>query len=365
MSDERMPDDGLSSYRAKRDPARTPEPVPPPGAVATGSDDTFVVQEHHASALHWDFRLERGGVLVSWAVPKGLPLDPSVNRLAVQTEDHPLSYAGFEGGITPGEYGGGGVTIWDRGTYETQEWTDGKVKVVLHGSRIEGRYVLFRTGGKNWMMHRMSPLPDGFAPLPTRVAPMSATVAEVMPDDDEQWAYEMAWDGVRAVVHVEGGRPTAWSADEVDITSSYPELRAMAEAMGATQAVLDGVLVALDTSGRPSVELLQQRMNVSGAARVRRLAASVPVTYFVVDVLHLDGRSTMSLPYRERRALLDELGVSGPSWRTPPAWFGGGATVLATATEQHLPGVVAKQVESAYRPGTRSRHWLEVRSPAR
>ena len=172
-----MSDDGLSSYRAKRDPARTPEPVPPPGPVTLGADDTFVVQEHHASALHWDFRLERGGVLVSWAVPKGLPLDPAVNRLAVQTEDHPLSYADFEGDIAAGEYGGGGVTIWDRGTYETEEWTEGKVKVVLHGARVEGRYVLFRTGGKNWMMHRMSPPPDGYLPLPARVAPMMATLA--------------------------------------------------------------------------------------------------------------------------------------------------------------------------------------------
>lgn len=360
-----MSDDGLSTYRAKRDPARTPEPVPPPGPVVLGADDTFVVQEHHASALHWDFRLERGGVLVSWAVPKGLPLDPSVNRLAVQTEDHPLSYAGFEGDITPGEYGGGGVAIWDHGTYETLEWSEGKVKVVLHGSRVEGRYVLFRTGGQNWMMHRMSPLPDGYAPLPARVAPMTATVADALPDDDERWAYEMVWDGLRAVVHVEGGRPTAWSRDDVDITRTYPELRAMAESMGATQAVLDGELVALDPSGRPSVELLQQRSHASGAARVRRLAASVPVTYLVVDVLHLDGRSTMSAPYRERRALLDGLGLSGPTWRTAPTWFGGGPAVLATAREQRLPGVVAKQVESAYRPGTRSPCWLEVRSRPR
>ena len=155
--DGRVSHDGLSSYRAKRDPARTPEPVPPPGSVTPGSDDTFVVQEHHASALHWDFRLERHGVLVSWAVPKGVPLDPSTNRLAVQTEDHPLSYADFEGDIGEGEYGGGRVIVWDRGTYETEEWTDRKVKVVLHGSRVEGRYVLFSTGGKNWMMHRMMP----------------------------------------------------------------------------------------------------------------------------------------------------------------------------------------------------------------
>ena len=357
-----MSDDGLSSYRAKRDPARTPEPVPPPGPVSPGADDTFVVQEHHASALHWDFRLERGGVLVSWAVPKGVPLDPSVNRLAVQTEDHPMSYADFEGDIAEGEYGGGGVTIWDRGTYETEEWTEGKVKVVLHGSRVQGRYVLFRTGGRNWMMHRMSPPPDGYLPLPARVAPMVATLADALPADDERWAYEMKWDGVRAVVHVEGGRPTAWSRNDIDITDTYPELRAMAESMGATQAVLDGELVALDPDGRPSFELLQPRMHVSGAARIRRLTVSVPVTYFIFDVLHLDGRSTMSAPYRERRALLEDLDLSGPSWRTPPAWFGGGPAVLAAAREQHLEGVVAKQIESAYQPGARSRSWLKIKN---
>ena len=355
-------DDGLSSYRAKRDPARTSEPVPPPGPVSPGADDTFVVQEHHASALHWDFRLERGGVLVSWAVPKGVPLDPSVNRLAVQTEDHPMSYADFEGDIAEGEYGGGGVAIWDRGRYETEEWTEGKVKVVLHGSRVEGRYVLFRTGGRNWMMHRMSPPPDGYLPLPARVAPMVATLADSLPADDERWAYEMKWDGVRAVVHVDGGRPTAWSRNDIDITDTYPELRAMAESMGATQAVLDGELVALDPAGRPSFELLQPRMHVSGAARIRRLTVSVPVTYFVFDVLHLDGRSTMSAPYRERRALLEDLGLSGPSWRTPPAWFGGGQAVLAAAREQHVEGVVAKQLESAYQPGARSRSWLKIKN---
>ena len=356
-----MSDDGLSPYRAKRDPARTPEPVPPPGPVPLGADDTFVLQEHHATALHWDFRLERHGVLVSWAVPKGVPLDPSGNRLAVQTEDHPLSYADFEGHLTEGEYGGGGVSIWDRGTYETEEWSDGTVKVVLHGSRVEGRYVLFRTGGKHWMMHRMSPPPDGYQPLPERVAPMTATVADALPDDDEQWAYEMKWDGVRAVVHVDGGRATAWSRNDIDISGTYPELRALAESMGSTQAVLDGELVALDPSGRPSFELLQPRMHVTGAARIRRLTGSVPVSYFIFDVLHLDGRSTVSLPYRERRALLEELGLSGPSWQTPPAWFGSGAAVLAAARGQHLEGVLAKQVESTYQPGARSRSWLMIR----
>jgi bifunctional non-homologous end joining protein LigD len=214
------------------------------------------------------------------------------------------------------------------------------------------------------MMHRMSPPPDGYEPLPTRLAPMMATPADTLPDDEEQWAYEMSWDGVRAVVQVEGGRPTARSLKDIDITSTYPELRAMAESMGATQAVLDGELVALDPAGRPSVELLQQRQHAAGAARVRRLAASVPVTYLVFDVLHLDGRATLSAPYRQRRALLDDLGLSGPSWRTAPAWFGGGPAVLATAREQHLKGVVAKQVESAYQPGARTRGWLEVDAQA-
>ena len=285
-----------------------------------------------------------------------------MNRLAVQTEDHPLSYADFEGDIAGGEYGGGGVTIWDRGTYETEEWTEGKVKVVLHGSRVAGALRPVQDGREELDDASDEPASAGYLPLPARVAPMMATLADALPADDERWAYEMKWDGVRAVVHVEGGRPTAWSRNDIDITDTYPELRAMAESMGATQAVLDGELVALDPSGRPSFERLQPRMHVSGAARIRRLTVSVPVTYFIFDVLHLDGRSTMSAPYRERRALLEDLDLSGPSWRTPPAWFGGGPAVLAAAREQRLEGVVAKQLESAYQPGARSRSWVKVKN---
>ena len=213
------------------------------------------------------------------------------------------------------------------------------------------------------MMHRMSPPPEGYLPLPERLAPMMATLADALPADDDRWAYEMKWDGVRAVVHVDGGRPTAWSRNDIDITDTYPELRAMAESLGATQAVLDGELVALDPSGRPSFELLQPRMHVSGAARIRRLTVSVPVTYFIFDVLHLDGRSTLSTPYRERRALLEDLDLAGPSWRTPPAWFGGGHAVLAAAREQHLEGVVAKQAESPYQPGARAEKLAEDQEP--
>ncbi len=327
-----------------------------------GHDTTFVIQEHHATALHWDFRLERDGVLVSWAVPKGLPLDPRSNRLAVPTEDHPIEYADFEGDISEGEYGGGRVRVWDRGTYETEKWTDREVKVVLHGSRVEGRYVLFKTGGRAWMMHRMSPPPQDYEPLPERIAPMMATLREELPPDDDRWGYEMKWDGVRAVVYVEGGRPKAMSRNDIDVTATYPELRAMAESMGSTQAVLDGELVALDAAGRPSFERLQPRMHVVGEAAVRRLTKSVPVTFFVFDVLHLDGRSTLSLTYAERRVLLESLQLDGPTWRTPPAWFGQGAAVLAAAVEQGLEGVVAKRLDSPYKPGRRAETWLKVKN---
>lgn len=358
---EEVAEQKLDKYRSKRDAARTPEPVPPPGEVAAAGNDTFVIQEHHATALHWDFRLERDGVLVSWAVPKGLPLDPGVNRLAVPTEDHPMEYAEFEGEIAQGEYGGGRVTIWDRGTYETQKWSDREVMVVLHGSRIQGRYVLFRTG-KQWMVHRMDPAPEGYEPPPERIAPMMATLRDRLPSDDEHWAYEMKWDGVRAVVYVDGGRPTAYSRNDLDITDTYPELRAMAQSLGSTQAVLDGELVAFDDAGRPSFERLQPRMHISSPAKARSLMRSVPVTYLIFDVLHLNGRSMLGVPYRERRKLLESLELSGPSWRTPPAWFGGGPDVLAASAEQGLEGVLAKRLTSTYQAGRRSDAWLKVKN---
>ncbi|MGH3026661.1 MAG: DNA polymerase ligase N-terminal domain-containing protein, partial [Gaiellaceae bacterium] len=184
--------DGLGEYRRKRDPTKTTEPMPRNVAKkakgSRGSGNSFVVQEHHASSLHWDFRLERDGVLVSWAVPKGVPPDPKVNVLAVHVEDHPLEYASFEGAIGERQYGAGAVTIWDRGTYDTEKWSEREVMVVLHGERVQGRFVLFRTGGKNWMMHRMdAPAKADWQGLPKRVAPMLATLGS-LPADDAGWS---------------------------------------------------------------------------------------------------------------------------------------------------------------------------------
>lgn len=146
----------LDTYWRRRDFSVTPEPRGDP-APRGASASRFVVQEHHASRLHWDFRLEHDGVAVSWAVPKGIPLESGQNRLAIQTEDHPVEYMDFEGEIPPGEYGAGRVTIWDRGTYECEKWTDREVKVVLHGARVHGRYVLIRTDARRWLMRRLGP----------------------------------------------------------------------------------------------------------------------------------------------------------------------------------------------------------------
>ncbi len=170
----------LDEYRRKRDASRTPEPVPEDGPLPRGDDDVFVVQEHHARALHYDVRLERDGVLVSWAVPKGLPREPGTVRLAVHTEDHPMEYAEFQGDIPSGEYGAGHMSIWDRGRYETIKWQDDEVEVVLHGSRVDGAFVFFRKstqdswGGSRkakdeWMVRRKGERAKSSPPIVVRV----------------------------------------------------------------------------------------------------------------------------------------------------------------------------------------------------
>jgi bifunctional non-homologous end joining protein LigD len=351
----------LDEYRKKRDPGRTPEPVPESGPLPTGNNDTFVIQEHHASRLHWDVRLERDGVLVSWAVPKGLPDVPGDIRLAVHTEDHPMEYATFSGEIPKGEYGGGRMVIWDRGRYETLKWSDREVAVIFDGERAKGRYTFFRSGrdSKDWMVRRSEPPRDpGFVRLPELVEPMLASPG-ALPTDDENWAYEFKWDGVRALARVEGGRLQLYSRKGNDITVTYPELRALGEELGATQVWLDGEIVAM-VDGRPSFPALQQRMHVQNDRQARSLATSVPVMFLLFDVLYMDGRSCLELPYAERRQLLEALELRGPNWNTSPRFVGDGAAVVATAGEQQLEGVIAKRLTSRYFPGRRTADWVKI-----
>src|SRR6185437_9589047 len=174
--------DKLSEYRSKRDFGATPEPEG--GADGDGRGERFVVQEHHARNLHWDLRLEHDGTLISWALPKGIPTNPKKNLLAVHVEDHPLDYIDFAGEIPAGEYGAGKVKIWDSGTYECEKWRDDEVIVTFHGERLQGRYVLFQTKGKNRMIHRMDPpLDPDEEPMPEHVVPMMARLSDLPKKD--------------------------------------------------------------------------------------------------------------------------------------------------------------------------------------
>ncbi|TAN31516.1 DNA ligase [bacterium] len=355
----------LAEYEAKRDFQRTPEPgarVPRQGARAP----RFVVQEHHARRLHWDFRLERDGVLVSWAVPKGIPPDPKKNHLAVHVEDHPLDYIDFAGQIPAGNYGAGQVSIWDHGTYDTEKWSDREVMVTLRGERLNGRYVLFQTGGDNWMIHRMDPPQDpDRQPMPERIEPMMAKLSSALPSPDAGWGFEFKWDGIRALAHVEGGRVRLISRSGEDVTARYPEVHPMGRALGSREVILDGEVVALDERGRPSFEEIQQRMGLSSEPEVRRKMKLVPVTYMIFDLLWRDGHSLLATPYDERRRLLARLELSGASWQTPPFERGGGRAMLDASAKAGLEGVMAKRLDSRYEPGRRGGAWLKIKNRGR
>ncbi len=365
-----MSPDKLHSYRAKRAFESTPEPAGD-GSAARGSG-RFVVQEHHATRLHWDLRLEHDGVLASWAIPNGIPPDPADNRLAVHTEDHPLEYLDFHGEIPAGEYGAGTMQIWDRGRFDTHLWEEGKVEVTFHGERLQGRYGLFPIGArgregseKDWMIHRMDPPVDaGRETMPEGILPMLAGAGS-LPRDQARWSFEVKWDGVRAIAYVKPGRLRLESRNLNEITDAYPEVRGILRDLGMREAVLDGEIVAFDSAGRPSFERLQRRMHVTSPSAIRRLSSSTPVVYAIFDLLYLDGHSLMALPYRERRARLDDLGLGGPAWRVPAAHPGRGQRLLDATETQGLEGVVAKRLDSRYEPGRRTGAWLKIKHTRR
>lgn len=355
--------DQLGKYRAKRDFKITPEPEGE--AVGEGRKrPRFVVHEHHASHLHWDFRLEHDGVLVSWAVPKGIPLDPKTNHLAVHVEDHPLGYIDFAGRIPEGEYGAGEVIIWDRGTYESHKFKDKEVIITLLGERVSGKYVLFQTRGKNWIIHRMdSPLEERQS-LPQKLVPMLAKLSK-LPADDSKFAFEIKWDGIRAVLYCEGGRVRLETRNLRDITLQYPELHKLGEALGSREVVLDGEIIAPLEDGRPSFERLQGRLGLNSESAVRRKMKEIPIVYMIFDLLFLDGRSIMDLPYTERRRLLEELALAGSSWQTPAYHVGDGPAMVEAGRVQGLEGVIAKKLGSRYEPGKRSGAWLKIKNHLR
>jgi bifunctional non-homologous end joining protein LigD len=202
-------------------------------------------------------------------------------------------------------------------------------------------------------------------PMPEHIVPMLARLS-TLPPDDEKWAYEIKWDGVRAVAYADGsGEARLESRNLNDVTGRYPEAAAIGSALGGRSAVLDGEVVAFDELGRPSFERLQGRMHLTGGAAIEARTRSTPIFYCVFDLLYLDGESLMRLPYTERRGRLEALELEGPGWRTPGYRAGDGAALLAASAEQGLEGIVAKRLDSPYEPGRRNGAWLKVKNTRR
>jgi bifunctional non-homologous end joining protein LigD len=351
----------LSEYERRRDFGKTAEPAPRKRSRGRQSAPRFVVQQHDATRLHWDLRLEHDGVGVSWAVPNGIPRDPSENRKAVHTEDHPLEYMTFEGEIPKGEYGAGTVEIWDSGTYALEKWRDDEIIFSFEGERLRGRYVLFRAGGpKDWMIHRMDPAEGEPDPYPDPLSPMLANEGG-LPRSTRGWAAELAWGGVRAIARCRPGRLDLRGADLEDIGARWPEVHRLSRQIGAHDAVLDGELVVFDDAGRPDRERLAGRDKPGSASAVRRRARENPATYVIFDLLFLDGEDLTDVPYKRRRELLAGLGLEGEAWRVPANATTKIKELLAASAGQGVDGLVVKKQSSLYAPGRRTGEWLLVR----
>jgi bifunctional non-homologous end joining protein LigD len=352
----------LREYRRKRDFGRTPEPEGAEEAVAAAG--RFVVQQHDATNLHWDLRLEHDGVALSWALPRGVPQlpDRSANRLAVRTEDHPLSYLDFEGEIPAGEYGGGTMSIWDSGTYSAEKLCDDEVIAEFDGQRMRGRYALFQTRGKNWMIHRIDPpLDPEREPLPEEAKPMLYRRGK-LPRDPEDWGFEIAWGGLRSMLWCEPGHILRSRSRglEPETVAVFPELRQIARALGAVEALLDGEIVVLGEDGVPDRKRLRARKRAGSEAVAKRLARSSGAVIMLSDLLFCDGRDLTGEPYSTRRSALKALGLAGTAWQTPAYHRGDGEALLAAARQRGLDGIVAKRLESPYREGRRSPDWIKV-----
>ncbi len=404
----------LKEYSQKRSFDKTPEPAPKP-SPAPSTGNFFCVQRHDATRLHYDFRLEIDGVLKSWAVPKGPSLEPLSKSLAVHVEDHPLDYGNFEGNIPKGEYGGGSVMLWDRGTFELLGDTPalaqidrGDLKFHLHGEKLRGEFALVkmknRGKGNEWLLIKKKDadarpgwnvedyarsvltgrtqqeiaenLPAAAAlhpearslgklkgavesPMPRSVQPMLAALAEHPPSGPD-WLYEIKWDGVRALCFVENGQLCIYSRNQKRCDQQYPELSVLPRFLKATNAILDGEIAVLDETGRARFSLIQPRIGVGDPNSVAHLARSTPVTLFLFDLLYLDGYDLRGVPLEERKRLLAEILTPTDRIRFSDHFAAKGADMLEAARAHGLEGILAKRRDSRYEP-RRSRDWVKVK----
>ncbi len=375
MSGPAAPDGrpALDRYRAKRDFSRTPEPDA--GADGGAAALRFVVHRHQAQRLHYDLRLEMGGVLLCFAVPRGFSYDPDRKRLAVHTEDHPLPYLDFRGVIPKGQYGGGAMEIWDRGAYRIRHAPSteaalaaGEIKFTLHGRRLRGEWHLVRTAraaGSDWLLFKArdryarghdDPFPEADlrgarrAPAPQRPRPMRAAGYRA-PFSDAEWLFEMEFAGRRtlAVCSGEGAYPYPSPADAWD-APRYDAVRAGLRRLRAERAVIDGVLVAVDSRGRPS------RAALDGPGP---RAGSGPVAFYAFDLLYYEEWDVRGLPLTERKTLLRSLLPDGGGVLYVDHVAADGAALAAAASAAGLQALVAKRADSRYRPGP-DQAWARV-----
>ena len=397
----------LKEYAEKRNFAKTPEP-PPSENSAKGDDRSgfFCVQRHDASRLHYDFRLEVGGVLVSWAVPKGPSLDPARKALAMKVEDHPFDYGTFEGNIPRGAYGGGSVMLWDKGTFDVigepgapGQLARGDFKFELHGAKLNGAFAIVRmkksAKGNEWLLIKKQDehaVPDydieKFAwsvaskrtqqeiaeeATPLSVAdlkgarkselfaspePMLAT-AVTTPPSGPQWLYEIKWDGVRALCLIKDGKLEIQTRRGNRCEKQYPELADLPTHLNAKVAWLDGEICVLNESGRSRFELIQPRIGATAAA-APRLAETSPVTLFLFDILYVDGYDVRGVALEDRKRLLNSLVTPDHHIRVSESFSTDGAQMLEAARQMNLEGILAKDRRSTY-ASTRGSHWLKLK----
>lgn len=394
----------LGDYERKREFDQTPEPVADANTRPAGfSGPVFCVQRHDARRLHFDLRMEIGGTLKSWAVPEGPTQDPTIKRLAVMVEDHPMMYATFEGNIPKGNYGAGSMMLWDLGEFEVldgktaeQQLERGDFKFRLRGQKLRGDFALVRlknsAKGNEWLLlkkkdaaaqvgwttspfewsvasgrtqdeiaHEMPARSRGTpAKMPKKIVPMLAQLATEVPRGPD-WMWELKWDGVRAMLFFSDGKIRIDSRKSTPIERQYPELQAIAGLLKCDNAILDGEIAAVDELGRPRFQRIQPRIMATDGNAIQQLTKSNPVLFFAFDLLYCNGRDLRSMPLRDRRRLLATVVEPSSVLRLSEALDGDPLEILPVVRAQELEGLVGKHLNSVYE-SSRSRHWLKLKA---
>ena len=345
----------LQKYAKKRSFERTPEPPP---VIAGGEGNAFVVHRHHASRLHYDLRLEKDGVLKSWAVPKGLPPRPGIMRLAVATEDHPLEYLNFEGTIPKGQYGGGDMWIFARGKYEITKEKKNGFYFRLQSREMNAEYRTHHTKENEWILERVDmPQIDW---LRDPIEPMLSESRDAPPDSPD-YIYEIKWDGIRAMIALDEGEVRIRSRSQRDITRLFPELLIPERAFRATSALFDAEIVCLDGSGKPIFKHAIHRIQQSTEGAIERARAKYPAVCYVFDCLYLDGRPIINEPLTRRREWMADALRKGTPYRVSEV-VSEGVQLFEAAAKMGLEGIMAKERNGPYLPGKRSAQWLKIKT---